>query len=90
MTKDLEAFIQHLKKANFNNKVLPLHETRFNQEDASAVAKVVSEGNVSALGNAIAEFESEIGEIVGSKFTVAVSSGTAGRTVVSAGGGVTT
>jgi perosamine synthetase len=57
--------------------MIPVFEPELNEQDAQAVAQAVRNGEVSgSFGTSISEFETRFAAYVGSKYGVAVSSGT--------------
>lgn len=59
-----------------SKNTIPYGRQHINQEDVDSVIKVLKSNNLTQ-GPSIQEFENEFSKYVGSKFSVAVSSGTA-------------
>lgn len=69
-------------------KPIALHEPSFSATEIEYVENAIKSTYVSSVGEYISKFENEIGRITGSKYVIAVSSGTAALEVALSAAGV--
>lgn len=75
---DAELIVRAIKTVTGEGSSVPLHTPTFDGNELQYLTECIDTTNVASTGRFIAEFEAGLREFTGSKYVVAVASGTAG------------